>query len=151
MRLVVVAMLGIVLGFGLSRALVPAPALTTAPLDAPRGGAPLAVCRATISAEDVEKLTSAVAAAAASGRGAAAEDVAAKPAPVPSPEAIRATQQAVELIDRALVSGAWTDENAAELRTLLPLLSPDDQAATLSSLMTALNSQRMALRAQRPI
>lgn len=83
-------------------------------------------------------------------------------APAPSvtsgaPEPVAADEEAKEalatethLMERALQSGAWTDEDANALRLVLPKLSNEDRPKALQGLAQAINAGRLKLEARFP-
>lgn len=140
---------GLVVGFVLARAFAPAPAqgqiaVSPAPTPAAIVARGPVECHATLAREDLEELKRALVVEAAAPRAAT------PPTPEPEP-AYDDVAGATAVLDRARAAGEWRSEDADELRRLLPALSPDDRAATLATLMTALNSQQLRLATQRPI
>jgi hypothetical protein len=61
-----------------------------------------------------------------------------------------ARDQAVRLVDSAAVGHSWSEENAAEFRSLLATMSPLQRDEAMSALVKALNTHQLKLEAHHP-
>jgi hypothetical protein len=61
-----------------------------------------------------------------------------------------ARDQATRLVDGATATGVWSDQNAAEFRSLLASMSPTQRDEALSALVGALNQHKLKAVGRRP-
>jgi hypothetical protein len=82
----------------------------------------------------------------------AAEEGPAKPAPATAPpESIAAYQSAQRVVQNAVSARVWGEKEAAEMRSLIPQLTPEQLQAIHSTLLPAVNSQQVRVQIQGPL
>ena len=82
----------------------------------------------------------------------ATEEAPAEPTPATAPpESVAAFQSAERLVQDAMSARVWGEKEAAEMRSLLPQLTPEQLQTINSTLLPAVNSQKVRVQLHGPL